>query len=86
MEHQNALIKAIKHFGSQQALANAIGSSQRSISNWLNREKRIPYQYAVCIFYKMHGHISLNELSPENSEINENIEHQFYSTLIEREL
>jgi DNA-binding transcriptional regulator YdaS (Cro superfamily) len=81
MKHQNGLFKAIKYFGSQQALANAIGASQRTISYWLNREKRIPYKYAVNIFYKTKGHISLNELAPENFEINCQIEQQFYLSL-----
>ena len=61
MQHQNGLLKAIRHFGSQTMLANAIGASQRSISNWLNREKRIPYKYAVTIFYLTNGNVSLNE-------------------------
>ncbi len=77
-QHYDALLKAIRHFGSQKALANAIGASDRSISNWLNREKRIPYRYAINIFYVTGGNISLNELSPENFEINCKIESQFY--------
>jgi DNA-binding transcriptional regulator YdaS (Cro superfamily) len=81
MQHQNGLFKAIKHCGSQQALAKAIGSSQRSISHWLNREINIPYQYAVAIFFLTKGAISLNELAPENFKINCQIEQQFYFSL-----
>lgn len=80
MQHQNGLFKAIKHFGSQQALASAIGASQRSISHWLNREKRIPYHYAVNIFFLMNGRISLDELAPEHFKLNRKIEHQFNLT------
>lgn len=78
MNHQKGLFKAIKYFGSQKALANAIGASQRSISNWLNRENKIPYQYVIRIFYRTEGKIPLNELAPENHEINSKIEKQFY--------
>jgi len=78
MNHQKGLFKAIRYFGSQKALANAIGASQRSVSNWLNRENKIPYQYVIRIFYHTKGNISLNELAPENHEINAKIEMQFY--------
>lgn len=77
MRHYEGLFKAIKFFGSQQMLANAIGATQRMISNWLNREKRIPYQYAIKIFYLTNGSISLHELAPENFELNCKIEKQF---------
>lgn len=81
MRHQTGLYKAIRYFGSQRALADAIGASHRAISNWLNREKKIPYQYVVNIFYQTNGNISLNELAPEHSELNCIIEEQFHKIL-----
>lgn len=40
--HQSGLLKVIKLFGSQKALAKALGVKQQAFSHWLNRDQRFP--------------------------------------------
>ena len=49
--HMNTygLKKAIEKAGSQQALAELLGVRQSHISNWLNREKRIPAERVLSV-------------------------------------
>jgi DNA-binding transcriptional regulator YdaS (Cro superfamily) len=62
--------KAIKYFGSQQALAKAIGSSPQAVNNWANRENKLPYIQALKIFVLTQGAVSLDELAPEQKKLN----------------
>lgn len=43
------LKKAIKKAGTQQALADLIGVRQSHVSNWLNRNKRVPAERVLTI-------------------------------------
>lgn len=43
------LKKAIEKAGSQQALAELIGVRQSHVSNWLNRNKRVPAERVLTI-------------------------------------
>ncbi|MFT3741111.1 MAG: Cro/CI family transcriptional regulator [Gammaproteobacteria bacterium] len=68
--HQAGLLKAIKHFGTQIALAKAIGVSQRVVSWWLNDKKEIPYDKVLTISYLTNGSVSLAELAPNQKKLN----------------
>lgn len=59
---QTGLFKAIKYFGSQQALAKAMGVTQQTVSHWLNREQKIPDMYVFQLFVQAKGYIPLREL------------------------
>lgn len=50
MHRNGGLSKAIKFFGSQRLLAEALGIKQQAISNWLNREFKIPHASENCQF------------------------------------
>lgn len=68
--YQSALFKAIRFFGSQTALAKAIGVNQQAISNWLNREDHIPYKQVLRIVAATRGLVSHHELAPEEKILN----------------
>ena len=70
MMFQGALYKAIHYFGSQEALAKAIGVKQQSISNWLNRENAIPFKQVLKIFAATNGYVSYHELAPQEKQLN----------------
>jgi DNA-binding transcriptional regulator YdaS (Cro superfamily) len=62
--------KAVKYFGSQQALAKAMRISPQAMNHWANREHRLPYVQALKIFVLTQGTVSLDELAPEQQELN----------------
>ncbi len=62
--------RAVKYFGSQQALAKAMGISPQAVNHWANREHRLPYVQALKIFVLTAGTVSLDELAPEQQELN----------------
>jgi DNA-binding transcriptional regulator YdaS (Cro superfamily) len=64
--HERGLLKAIRYFGSQRALAEAIGVKQQVISHWLNRELTIPFKYVLKMCLMTKGQITLAELAPNN--------------------
>jgi len=57
--------KAIRIYGSQSALAAAIGFSQVAVSNWLRNKKRIRAEAAVAIQQATNGKVSCRELRPD---------------------
>ncbi len=67
--HLNGLYKAIKYFGSQQALASTVGVTQQTVSLWLNRDEKIPTLFAFKIFAAVKGLIPLDELSSDATSI-----------------
>lgn len=71
---QSALYKAIHYFGSQEALAKAIGVKQQSISNWLNREHSIPFKQVLKIVAATNGYVSHHELAPQEKQLNKIID------------
>lgn len=70
MIYQRALFKAIRYFGSQTALAKAIGVKQHTISGWLNREHSIPYKQVLKIVDATNGYVSHHELAPTEHGLN----------------
>lgn len=70
MSHQEGLLKAIRHFGTQQALGKIINVSQQRINYWLNNATSIPYKYVLKIEAASNGAINRHELAPEQNDIN----------------
>lgn len=68
--HNRGLYKAIKFFGSQEALGKAIGISQQAISNWLNNRSSIPYIQVLKIVKATQGYVTFEELAPYENEMN----------------
>jgi len=63
----NAISKAIKHFGTQAALAKACGITQSSVSQYLLRQKRPSAEIALEIEAATGGAVRAEELRPDVS-------------------
>lgn len=74
----SGFFKAVKYFGSQQALANVMGVSPQAVNHWANREHHLPYVQALKIFVLTEGEVSLDELAPEQKELNALFGRSFY--------
>lgn len=62
---EDALMKAIQHFGgSQTKLAQAIGERPKKVMYWLNHAKRIPFDAAIAIEKATQGLVSCYDLAP----------------------
>jgi DNA-binding transcriptional regulator YdaS (Cro superfamily) len=66
---KQALLQAVHCCGKITYLAKAIGASVARVSNWLNRNDRIPYEYAILIEEKTG--ISVDRLSPQTTSANQ---------------
>ncbi len=77
--YEDSLFKAIDYFGSQQALADALGVSQQAVNHWLNRNKKIPVLQALKIAVYTQGKVTLRELTDEESELTLLLEHTLLS-------
>lgn len=67
----NGLLKAIKIFRSQRALAEALGVKQQAISNWLNLISKIPYSQVIKIVCLTKGAVRAEELAPSEDLLNQ---------------
>jgi DNA-binding transcriptional regulator YdaS (Cro superfamily) len=67
--HQKGLLKAIRYFGSETALAKAINASQQQVSYWLNTSKKINYEYVLKIEAITEGYVTRYDLAP-NQQLN----------------
>ena len=63
MENE-ALMAAIRFFGSQQQLSKALGVDRKIINDWLNKSIRLPVQHALSIEMLTDGQILAEKLSP----------------------
>lgn len=63
---QPGLLKAIRYFGSQKALAKALGVKQQAVSDWLNRQCHIPYNHVLKIACLKKGKVTPLELAPDD--------------------
>ncbi len=59
-----ALIEAIQFFGSQTALADAIGTSQQNVSNWL-KNGEVPSEFVIPIEKATELTVSRHKLRPD---------------------
>jgi DNA-binding transcriptional regulator YdaS (Cro superfamily) len=60
----NGLTKAIKHFGTRKALAEALGLEPMAVTQWEKR-KRIPAERAVQIESVTKGAVTRQEIRPD---------------------
>lgn len=63
LDSNQALAQAIRHSGSQSALARQIGVSQNAVSRWVRLKRPVPPKYALAV-EKMTG-VSRHDLNPE---------------------
>ncbi len=62
--HKEELRKAIKRRGGQAKLSKELGISRKRLNNWLNRDQKIPYHYAVLIEKITQGAVTAAKLAP----------------------
>jgi DNA-binding transcriptional regulator YdaS (Cro superfamily) len=68
--HQKGLLKAIRYFGSETALAKAMNASQQQVSYWLNASNKINYEYVLKIEAITEGYVTRYDLAP-NQQLNQ---------------
>lgn len=74
MSPLNGLFKAIKHVGSQAALAKVLGRSQQNINDWINRDQKITNLGAIFqLFIALKGSIPLDEFTNDAEKIRQTI-------------
>ena len=62
----NALERAIDSAGgTQTALAQKIGKTQRHVWNWLNRDKKVPADMVIKVAAATGGVVTCHELRPD---------------------
>lgn len=71
MDHAPALLKAIRFFGSEEAMGKALNISQQRISYWVNYSQQINYEYVLKIEAYTGGYVTRHELAPNKKEINQ---------------
>lgn len=65
MEQFEPVARAIKHVGSQVALASKLGITQPTVSEWLNCAKRVPAERCPEIERATNGAVRCEELRPD---------------------
>jgi DNA-binding transcriptional regulator YdaS (Cro superfamily) len=65
MEQFEPVARAIKHMGSQVALASRLGITQPTVSEWLNCQKRVPAERCPEIERATGGAVRCEELRPD---------------------
>lgn len=60
-----AIERAIKHFGSQAALASALGVKQPTVSEWLRGERPVPAERCPEIERATGGAVRCEDLRPD---------------------
>ena len=71
---EKGLFAAIHYFGSQNALAKAMGVTQQTVSRWLNGERKMPDTNTLQLFVKTQGAIALHDLFPSSQSISQLLE------------
>lgn len=59
-----ALLEAIRFFGTQQRLSKALRVDRKVINDWLNKSIRMPVQHAMSIEILTNGKVAAEKLSP----------------------
>ena len=67
----DALEKAIKYVGSQEALAKRINSNQQTISWWLNKSGKVPAEKAIAIETATDKTVTRQQLRPDLFQISQ---------------
>ena len=60
-----AIKKAISIAGSQSKLARKLGLIQPYVWKWLNRDKKVPPEFAIRIEKVLEGRVTRHELRPD---------------------
>jgi DNA-binding transcriptional regulator YdaS (Cro superfamily) len=60
-----AIKKAISHWGSQRRFAKQIGKAQSTVSDWLAGKKKISPENVVAIVEATNGIVQAHELRPD---------------------
>lgn len=64
MPHEQVLLTAIRFFGSQSKMAEALKLKRSTVNNWLNRDRQVPFEYAVAIELLTRGKVTRYEIAP----------------------
>ncbi len=64
VDHTVALLKAIRLLGTQSELARQLKVKRETVNKWLNRNKHIPFEYAMAIEILTDHQINCYELAP----------------------
>lgn len=62
---ETPLQRAVRLVGGQVALAKAVGVKQQHVWNWLNRDKKLPLEWAIAIERATNGQVTAKELRPD---------------------
>lgn len=67
MTPSEALKKVVKHVGTQEKLAAALGTDvvQADVSRWINKNKKVPAEYAIPCAMLTDGEVKAHELRPD---------------------
>jgi DNA-binding transcriptional regulator YdaS (Cro superfamily) len=74
MDHSQALLKAIRFFGSEAAMGKVLNVSQQRISYWVNNGRKISYDHVLKIEAYTKGYVTRHELAPDKKEVNQLID------------
>ena len=80
MTELDALKTAIEIIGSQGKLAAALGYSQPSVSDWVNRSGRAPAEAVLDIERLTDGRVSRHQLRPDIYPVESKVLSSFCST------
>lgn len=76
-----ALHRAIRYFGSQEALAKTIRATRRQVLYWLNESAEIPYKYVLEIERATQQSITRYELAPQESSLNRYLDQHYQKSI-----
>ena len=65
MTERDALKAVLRLVGTQSKLAEALGVRQAQVSVWLNRDGRVPPQYAIPCHRLTNGEVTAHDLRPD---------------------
>ncbi|MCH2089759.1 MAG: helix-turn-helix domain-containing protein [Pseudoalteromonas sp.] len=66
----NNITKAVKIYGGQTKLGNALGVKQASVWDWMNKYGQAPAKYIPRISELTNGEVSVNDLLADHQKSN----------------
>lgn len=66
----NNISKAVKMYGGQTKLGNALGVTQASVWDWMNKYGQAPAKYIPRISELTHGQVSVDDLLADHQKNN----------------
>lgn len=64
-KHRKSLMRVCKYFGTQSAIAEALGISKQNVSNWFVGNNVIPEHHARRLENMLQGRVSFYDLRPD---------------------